>query len=247
MDRFSTQKAVLSAGLTAVFTACAQRLMDALHITNAWETGAAFVFAPVAAALLTGAVFQLAVKSRFGRRLLFGRAWVEGWWHIVTYEGTQLSTEVQPGLMHVEYSGPDLTPSTVTYRLMTGGSVALPLSSRSTSSSVRDYDLLLINYCTFPSENTEGKALGIGNFLLDGKSYPTRYEGYLLRLNDGIYRRQAAVKISENQVAAAKRADEHGWINHLLVSLSAPLAPPALRPDSQRPPEAVPVPPPAAN
>ncbi len=78
----------------------------------------------------------------------------------------------------------------------------------------RDTDQQLMNVCLQRFEQQqEEKALGVGTFLYESvKSYPTRYEGWMIRISEGIYRKQVAERIPESTIASNQRKFGNEWI-----------------------------------
>lgn len=198
--------------IAALATAFGSELVEVWQVTGAWEKAAILAGAPVAALAVAQLLLKLALSTETGRAAILGTSWIEGYWLVRTSDAGPEDEPVSDGLLCIYYQDPDLKLASLTYRVSADDPLGLPISARSTFIGFDEHDLQWINYCSFPDRNRESRALGVGRFLSDSGRVPDRYDGFLVRLSDGVFRRQSGVKLSSKEVRALKKTHRFDWI-----------------------------------
>jgi hypothetical protein len=234
-DAKSWTSALLASIATAAGGAIAARIQNPSFGLNLLIVA---VF-PALSTVLVGVVFKVLQDTRRGRRLMAGPQWIEGYWHIVTLDAEHDTQPVASGLMYVNYEGPDNHLSIVVFRTHPMNGRTIVKASESTLATFRESDQHFMNVCMQRYEQSEDKALGVGTFLRDGtKDYPTRYEGWMIRLTEGVYRIQVAERIPDEVIEANQKKFGKDWIAPTIAqgrdlqpsqAINAPESGPALR------------------
>jgi len=229
LPRASDLKSWTSAFFASLATAVGAEVVSSRPALSLWIKILIVAVFPALSTVIVGAVFTFLEASPRGRRLLSGGSWIEGYWLITTLPAEAETNPVSPGLMYVSYRGADAHLSVVVYRIHVVNGQPLLKASESTLATMRESDHQFVNVCMQRYEQNEDKALGVGTFMGDGsKRYPTRYEGWMIRLTEGVYRIQVAERLSDDVVADNQRRFGRDWIARTIQqSAAAPLSAPA--------------------
>jgi hypothetical protein len=234
LPRASDLKAWTSALFASLATAVGAEVVSARPDLALWIKILIVAVFPALSTVIVGAVFAFLQSSTRGRRLLSGGSWIEGYWLITTLPAEPEDSPMLPGLMYVSYTGADAHLSVVVYRVHMADGQPLLKASESTLATMRESDHHFVNVCMQRSEQNEDKALGVGTFLRDGSQrYPTRYEGWMIRLTEGVYRIQVAERLSDDVVSDNQRRFGRDWI---AATIQQAAAQPFVRSDVSLPP-----------
>lgn len=204
------------AALAALATAFASELVEIWQIDGAWEKAALLAGVPAIVLAAAHVLLKLALSTSAGRAMVLGSNWIEGYWLVRTGDAGSGCEPVSDGLLCIYYEDPDLKLAAVTYRISPDDPLGLPTSARSTFIGFDEREQQWINYCSFPDRDRESRALGIGRFLSDSGRAPDRYDGFMVRLADGVFRRQSGIKLATAEVRRIKDTHRFDWIKACL-------------------------------
>jgi hypothetical protein len=115
--------------------------------------------------------------------------------------------------MYIHYEPTNYDLSVVVYRPNEVDKQIMLTGSESILATYRDSDRQLMNVCMQRYKQQEEKALGVGTFLYESvKSYPTRYEGWMIRITEGVYRQQFAERIPAATILRNQKEFGDQWI-----------------------------------
>jgi len=156
---------------------------------------------------------------RLVRKIIFGRAWLEGWWYLKAFEeidGKFFNSS--KAILQIQYVGSSLQLETSGYHITDKGEYVLAHSQIVT---LRELDMLYSNHFTLGEGVVQKLGIAVGNFYFSsGKRFPTFYEGRTLYFDKSVMRRQVMHKLSESTVN--KYIKKHGskWIKKATEELS---------------------------
>jgi hypothetical protein len=213
LKRVQDAKIWISAVLASVATGLGTWVAGTITNSPLWLKLLVTAVFPVVSTLIVDSSFNLLQKTRLGRRLLAGSVWIEGCWYIYTLNAPNDPHPVVPGLMYIRFGPTDDDLSVVVYRTTEADQQIIVTASESTLATYRDTDRQLMNVCMQRYQQQEEKALGVGTFLYESvKDYPTRYEGWMIRISEGIYRSQFAERIPQSTISRNRKEFGDDWI-----------------------------------
>lgn len=176
-------------------------------------SGIAFILSTYAAQLVVNSI----LNARWGRMVIMGKSWMEGYWYLQTFADTTHPHAISnDGITSISYEGTEFELSVVTYRKRTGA-MTIGFSSVSDLTIAREYDTRFSNYFTITEGSKDAKGITVGKFYRDqGATHPNRFEGTSVLFSDGVYRRQSGHKIPAAIVQALKRTHGDKWMDALL-------------------------------
>jgi hypothetical protein len=207
----------ISAILASISTGLGNWVASKVSNVPLWVKLLIITVFPVLSTVIVDATFSLLQKSHWGRRLLAGSLWIEGCWYIYTVKAPNDRNPVPPGLMYISYTPGTYDLSVIVYRRLELDDRFILTASESTLATYRDTDLQLMNICMQHYQDQEERALGVGTFLHESiKRYPTRYEGWMIRISEGIYRQQIAERIPNSTITRNQKKFGSDWITRTL-------------------------------
>lgn len=213
LKRIQDAKSWTSAILASIATGVGSWISSTIQNQPLWLTLLVIAIFPVLSTVLVSACFTFLQNTRIGRRILSGPVWIEGYWYIATIDAQNDPRPVPPGLMYIHYAPATYDLVVVVYRLVQESQQIILTASESILATYRDTDQQFMNVCLQRFEQREHKALGVGTFLYEGKkTYPTRYEGWMIRISEGIYRTQLAERIPQSAIATNQKKFGRDWI-----------------------------------
>lgn len=217
MSRLAEFRIALTVGLTTLLIVVAYETKEYFgqHDLEAKVLG--IVVSLVLGPSLAGTLSRLAFSLRGVRRLILGRAWVEGVWLMETYVGDELAT---CGVSRVYYQGKSDT-LTVNIWFPHGVRGSGKAFSTSTEVLLRESDLLYMNY--FTSSGSEGDTVGVavGHFFPEEPGrVVSQYEGKVLYVGQQMpLVRQIGYRVHPEQIKEAKKdAKGDDWMERLVLT-----------------------------
>lgn len=203
----------------AIFLAAVYELKIAMSFATPIRMFLFITLGAVLAQLLAQAAGRALGESRWIRRLVLGRAFVEGLWHIQTFDVDQ-PRPVANGLASMSYAGPDLQLVVDVQKFDQPHSV-LPTRSRSLSASVSPHNLSYLNEFEYTVDDDRQFGVAIGHFsCVDGRGIPDRYDGRLFFFDRRAPQRQIAVRIPRRIIRRHKKQHPGVWRRKLLEELA---------------------------
>lgn len=213
LERIQDAKSWTSAILASVATGFGTWIAGTMTTQPVWLKLLVIAIFPALSTALVSGCFNFLQNTRIGRRILSGPVWIEGFWYIFTVNHEKDPRPIAPGLMYIHYAPTTHDILVVVYRSHLESQRMVLSASESILATYRDTDQQLMNVCLQRFEQKEEKALGVGTFLYESvKSYPTRYEGWMIRISEGIYRKQVAERIPESTIASNQKKFGNEWI-----------------------------------
>lgn len=159
---------------------------------------------------LANILIEKAMDWRWGRKLILGKAWLEGAWYLSTTTLDNNSNAIsQLGICYISYEGRDHVLTVTTYRKKYHHNMHTGFSSVSEFVSLRGSDKKFCNLFVLSNGEEETRGITTGTFISDGReNYPNNFEGHVTLFNERVTRRQTATKIPDSVVK--RLMIEHG-------------------------------------
>ena len=214
---------VRSALHVALVTVCVAAAYE-LEATYHWRSPArvlalvalSYFLTSFVASGLVGVLFQFPIA----RMLTLRRAWIEGYWYVLTYE-PDTAEILARGLANFEYLGPELELKATVFKVRSPES-GVETASTSEMAELDRRTLQYLNYFNYQSGGKTINGVALGTFYLDGlRPFPMRYHGAIRYFADRPEQQQIARRISRRRVRKTVRRYAYDWERRLLADLEA--------------------------
>jgi len=212
----------LKAFFQVLFASFALSIAYEIKLAFAWDTVSRVVILVAASVLASliisnGLVF-ICSKSRLIRMLALNRAWIEGYWHLQTFN-VDKSDPVSHVLMHISYVGSDFDLNVVGYKAKDPDG-HLRTVSNSQLVTINPQTLEYINYFDYRPAVESIFGIAHGRFDVVGwHFFPTRYDGTLKYFAEMQDQKQLGHKISHLRILKYISRFKTNWEYQLLKDL----------------------------
>jgi hypothetical protein len=180
----------------------------ALGIQQFWIAGLAAIIGSAASSW----ILALSLKNKWIRKWIHRRAWLEGWWLLLTYPAD--GSREHKGLLQIKYVD-GMKLEALSYYF---DDELDHLTSKSYYLTVDEATMSYINYARIIDEGTDFNIVAVGGLYREDKPYPTIYRGDRVDLRNKRLHRQAMCKIPEALIRKYQRAHGDAWKEKLFAS-----------------------------
>ena len=195
-----------------------------LKLLPQWNTSGRLIFvivgSVVASKILASGLSVILVRIRLVRKIFLNRSWIEGYWHLRTYESDQ-KEPVSHVLMEISYVPHNYELLVVGHKLRAPEGILRSISN-SKLATINPKSLEYVNFFEYRPTTTTIYGVAHGNFYIDGWHwYPTRYDGTLRYFSEIKDQRQIGEKISDFHIFKLMLKYREQWLTYLLAEMEA--------------------------
>ena len=208
MERAARIQRYFATFVAVASTTVSLSLRKSIPLAGIWVTIGLLVASVVLAMVLPPIAMRALGQSRLGRKLLLGRAWVEGHWVLVV---TDLEANwITSGLSESKYD-PSTLKCTITGYFPEGIRARILATATSDFVHLRESDLREITTFTTGMKGTILYGVSMGRYFQVNSRMANEYDGCTYLLDGGPVVREIGAKLSRSEVRRLQKMHPDTW------------------------------------
>jgi hypothetical protein len=211
-------RSALHVALVTVCVTTAYELESTYHWRSPAGVLALVALSYVLTSFIAGGVAGLLFRAPAVRMLALRRAWIEGYWYLLTYDPGKAPVSAR-GLGFIEYVGSELELKATVFKPKSPES-GVETASTSELAELDSRTLQYLNFFNYQSGGETINGVVLGHFYRDGlRPYPTRFHGVIRYFASLPQQQQIGRRISRRRVRKCIRKYQYDWVRRLLAEL----------------------------